>query len=194
MRRIKKEKCQHRKLQKQKRITKAECKGKEQKRKYKERNEEMIYERREWIKKNIQNTDIKEKNPCIQLNPWRSVKSYGELKQTQTAHQQYFIYSYYYVLKHLYLQITKLKRHSMLTKRVSGKLRKNKANRWMKKYRNRQEPAWRKKRRDWNLRSTKRTPEEKRMPEERKKVWNLQSMRRPPGWDRSLPEERKRND
>lgn len=37
MRRIKKEKCQHRKLQKQKRITEAECKGKEQKRKCKKR-------------------------------------------------------------------------------------------------------------------------------------------------------------
>lgn len=32
-------------------------------------NEEMIYERRERMKKNMQNTDIKEKNPCIQLNP-----------------------------------------------------------------------------------------------------------------------------
>lgn len=35
MRRIKKEKCRHRGLLKQKRITKAECKGKERKRKYK---------------------------------------------------------------------------------------------------------------------------------------------------------------
>ncbi len=47
MRRIKKEECWHRKILKQKRITEAECKGKEQKRKYKERNAEMIYERRE---------------------------------------------------------------------------------------------------------------------------------------------------
>lgn len=36
MRRIKKEECWHRGLLKQKRITKAECKEKEQKRKYKE--------------------------------------------------------------------------------------------------------------------------------------------------------------
>ncbi|WP_315356362.1 hypothetical protein [Prevotella denticola] len=35
MRRIKKEECRHRGLLKQKRITEAECKGKEQKRKYK---------------------------------------------------------------------------------------------------------------------------------------------------------------
>lgn len=69
MRRIKKEECRHRGLLKQKRITEAECKGKEQKRKCKERNEEMIYQRRERMKKNMQNTDIKEKNPCIQLNP-----------------------------------------------------------------------------------------------------------------------------
>ena len=62
MRRIKKEECWHRGLLKQKRITKAECKEKEQKRKYKERNEEMIYERRERMKKNMQNTDIKEKD------------------------------------------------------------------------------------------------------------------------------------
>ncbi|WP_279170401.1 hypothetical protein [Prevotella denticola] len=32
-------------------------------------NAEMTYERREKMKKNMQNTDIKEKNPCIQLNP-----------------------------------------------------------------------------------------------------------------------------
>ena len=69
MRRIKKEECWHRKILKQKRITKAEYKGKEQKRKCKKRNAEMIYERRERMKKNMQNTDIKEKNPCIQLNP-----------------------------------------------------------------------------------------------------------------------------
>ena len=81
MRRIKKEECRHRGLLKQKRITEAECKGKEQKWKCKKMgNAEMTYERREWMKKNMQNTDIKEKNPCIQLNPWRSVESYGELK------------------------------------------------------------------------------------------------------------------
>lgn len=32
-------------------------------------NAEMTYERRERMKKNMQNTDIKEKNPYIQLNP-----------------------------------------------------------------------------------------------------------------------------
>ena len=78
---FKKEECRHRGLLKQKRITEAECKGKEQKWKCKKMgNAEMTYERREWMKKNMQNTDIKEKNPCIQLNPWRSVESYGELK------------------------------------------------------------------------------------------------------------------
>lgn len=59
MRRIKKEKCRHRGLLKQKRITEAECKGKERKRKCRKRNAEMIYERQEWMKKNMQNTDIK---------------------------------------------------------------------------------------------------------------------------------------
>ena len=62
MRRIKKEKCRHRGLLKQKRITKAECKGKERKRKCRKRNAEMTYERRERMKKNMQNTDIKEKS------------------------------------------------------------------------------------------------------------------------------------
>lgn len=62
MRRIKKEKCRHRGLLKQKRITEAECKGKERKRKCRKRNAEMIYERRERMKKNMQNTDIKEKD------------------------------------------------------------------------------------------------------------------------------------
>ena len=69
MRRIKKEECWHRGLLKQKRITKAECKEKEQKRKYKERNEEMIYERRERMKKKYAEYRYKRKNPCIQLNP-----------------------------------------------------------------------------------------------------------------------------
>lgn len=49
----------------------------------------------------------------------------------------------------------------MLKKRASGKLRKNKANSWMKKYRNRQKPAWEKKRRAWNLRSKRRPPGKK---------------------------------
>ena len=62
MRRIKKEKCRHRGLLKQKRITEAECKGKERKRECRKRNAEMIYERQEWMKKNMQNTDIKEKD------------------------------------------------------------------------------------------------------------------------------------
>ena len=62
MRRIKKEKWRHRGLMKQKRITEAECKGKERKRKCRKRNAEMIYERRERMKKNMQNTDIKEKD------------------------------------------------------------------------------------------------------------------------------------
>ena len=60
----------------------------------------------------------------------------------------------------------------MLKKRVSGKSRKNKANSWMKK-----------------------TGIGKNLLEKRKGgLKNLRSMRRPRGWDRSLPEERKRND
>lgn len=44
---FKKEECRHRGLLKQKRITEAECKGKERKRKCRKRNAEMIYERQE---------------------------------------------------------------------------------------------------------------------------------------------------
>lgn len=67
---FKKEECWHRGLLKQKRITEAECKGKEQKRKCKkwEMQKWHTNAENEW-RKNMQNTDIKEKNPCIQLNP-----------------------------------------------------------------------------------------------------------------------------
>ena len=78
MRRILKKECRHRGLLKQKRITEAECKGKERKRKCKKRNakREMQKEKcRNDIRTPRMNEEkyaeyrYKKKIPCIQLNP-----------------------------------------------------------------------------------------------------------------------------